>query len=355
MALRWEDKKVALEIDDDLLSRHFDAPDDWKVIHVSSKDLEDYESFNTTMRGIHEALNSEEPYVNYPIELFEAAREQMKFADRETNWVLRQLYPLDLQGWSGDAPSGSIVPLKNGEERMTPEFKFLVCAATQPISKTVQLGMELCGYYATDHDGKDSDFTVLEDPFCTVEEIRDYLRQAKNLDGYSNAMEAIGYVMEGSLSPMSSYIAECLCLPRCYGGYDLTRPTLGGLFDAGFEGMGRAPSEEGPYVAYDLCWPWAGLAMQYVGDTPPTPRERRSLEVRPTFDIETVCVTTQEVKNPKTFEEAVRLLASKLEIELPESDPDFLKERALLRSELTFPAYDHMALTHTNAHFHETL
>lgn len=355
MALRWDDKKIALEIDDDLLAEPFEAPEGWQVIHINSDDLCCYSSFNRIMKQVHALVDDVPSDEDYPYDLFEIAREQVHMVRRRTAWALGRLYPYEDSMWDGELPPDSVVTLRTGEKRATPEFKFLMSAAEDTMPKTVQLGLELCGRYATDHYGSGADYILLDDPYCSVTELRDYLRSARAFKGYERAMEALEFVVEEALSPMDTYLIACLCLPRELGGYDLPRPAAGGYFDDGCDGLGRAPSEEGPYLAYDLCWPWRHVVMQYVGPKPPTARQRRSLAVEPTFDMDPVCVTTQEVRDPEAFEEATLVLASKLGISLPESNEQFVDARTRLRSELAFPDYEHMALTHVNAHFRETL
>lgn len=355
MALCWEDKKVALVIDDDPFARPFEEPDDWTVLHITSNDLYDYDAFNSCMKTLQVALGEADEGEDYPPDLFDLACGHMGTIQDEYAWALRRLFPYEPKGDDSELPPHSVVELGDGSKYFTPEYVFLETAASEPLPRVVQVGMELCGNYATDHTGKEDDYVNLGEPFCSVEGLRSYLRGAQNCSGYERAMDALEFVVEGVLSPMGTYLIECLCLPRELGGYDLVRPTAGGLFDGGFDGMGRAPLASGPYLAYDLCWPWCRVALQYVGNKPPTGRERRSLAAEPTFDMDVVCVTTQEVKDPKAFEEAVNLLASKLDVLLPNSNPQFVEARTRLRNQLRFPEFEHMALTHRNAHVREVI
>lgn len=355
MALCWDEKKIALEIDDDLLSAPFEPEEGWEVIHVTTNELCCYESFNRIMKRLHTLLGDDNPEEDYPRDLFEFAREHVDSVRRYSTWATKRLYPYEDQDWEGEVPPDSLVTLKDGKSYATPEFKFLMSAATEPFARTVQLGLELCGCYATDHNQASKEYMLLGVPYCTLQGLRDYLRGARECIGYEQAMEALSYVVENALSPMDTYLIACLCLPPELGGYDLMRPEAGGYCDNEEDGMGRAPSEEGPFLAYDLCWPWCRVVLQYVGKRTPTERERRSLAVKQTYDLDPICVTTREVRDPEAFEQAALLLASKLGTTIPEADDTFLAARSKLRAELDFPNYDHMALTYMNAHFHEML
>lgn len=357
MALCWEDKKVAVVIDDDVFSEPFEGPSDWTVFHITSDDLCDYGSFNSTMKALHEALGDVEEgeFEDYPPDLFEMAREQVESLRRDSEWALQRLFPYDSPAHDGELPPSSLVLLHDGSSRATPEFAFLQYASHAFLPQVVQFGMELCSFYTTRHDEHQGDYIMLEEPYCTREGLRAYLRDARGYPGYEQAMQALEFVVEGALSPMDSYLIECLCLPRELGGYELTEPATGGFFGDGSGALGRAPTADSPYTAYDLCWPWQQVALQYTGDNPPSRRERRSLAAPQTFDLDVVCVTTQEVKDPRAFEEAALLLASKLDVSLPNPNAAFAKARERLRQQLTFPDYGHMALTHLNEHVRETL
>lgn len=62
MALYWPDKKVALDIVDDPGRPPLTVfEDDWTVVHVTSKELEDYHSFRLVMERLAELVGTSRP------------------------------------------------------------------------------------------------------------------------------------------------------------------------------------------------------------------------------------------------------------------------------------------------------
>lgn len=356
MALCWDDKKVALQIDADPLRNPRDEfPEDWTVLHLTDDNMASYDSFREVIHRLSELLGEEWPSVE-PLmtrEVFASLQEEMRRERSAVRWTELRRRPYDSGAWSERLPDGSTVSADDGTVWATPEFEFLRFASTHTIARTVQFGMELCSLYAPYRSGGIQEYRLLDEPFCDVDGLRSYLRDAKGLPGYDAAMQALNYVAEESLSPMGTFVTCCLCLPREMGGYDLVRPSLGGCFVSEPSALGRAPSQEGPYMAYDLCWPWCGVALQYTGEEPPSPRQLRCLKAAQTFDIDVVCLTRREIHDPDAFEEAASLLARKLDERLPEADEAFLEARAQLRASLEFPSYDHMELTNECSHCHE--
>lgn len=396
MALVWSKEKVALQIDDDPTSEPFCGPDDWTVIHVTTDQLGSFEGCQEVVDHLSRALGAglspdgdgclpdadEMPWrlgamgtlglpweVPVPSDDLEEALGGACFgalgdaggdtlddtgfgalgdaeADPSEDW------PEERVDWDDRLPEGSVRIIR-GRRMSTPEFLYLRRASQLGPSRLAQLGMELCGLYATDHLDDPRSYRVFGESVCTIRGLRAYLRGARGLAGYDQAMDSLAYVAEGSHSPMASYLFLLLTLPREMGGYGLDRPMIGVDYQLTETDAPDAPSTEGPYEAYDLCWPDKGVALQYVGETPPSWRDLRSLTVPGLLDLKVVCVTRSQVASVAAFDEAVRALCRHLGAEVPNETLDFIVARASLRDELEFPSYDHMCATARDAHCHE--
>lgn len=355
MALYWPDQKVALQIDDDPAAAPYEGPDDWTVIHATKAMLEDFGSFEDLMRRLALAVG-ETPASEEGLEgrhrLFEALLRRMDDAD-DDGPIIVDTDTGEVTSWDEQVPEGSFVELAgNGFCMSTPEFFFLREARSRTLAQLVQLGYELCGLYSTGRPGQEGSYRLYPDPVTSVAELRRYLGGARDLHGYHRAMEALNYVTEGAGSPASGYLSILLTLPRNLGGYDLWQPKLSTrlVSPLTFE---RAPTEEGRFEAYDLCWPRQNVALQFVGDAAPSSRDRRALEAPGVADIFVVCVTSRQMEDAEAFEEAARLLAEHLGTPLPASSDAFVKARDALRQELAFPRFDHMREMAEDWHWHE--
>lgn len=360
MALYWPEKKVALQIDDDPRAEPFDGPDDWTVIHTNCKEMSDYGSMNAVIGKVYAAMGLEMPtdYDNTRQRfLFELLQDGL---DEDPDpYSPRNRYQgdaketLDLSNWKGPIPDGSLRNMGDGRTMSTPEFHFLRKASQLKLTQLVQLGMELCGLYGTDHLEDPRNYTLYEGPVTDVPAMRQYLRGARRCKGYREAMRALNYVAEGSSSPMATYITLLLTLPKNYGGYDMFRPQLSVCLDGHAMGLGTAPAEDGPYEHYDLCWPRYHTAVQFVGDTRPTPRELRALTSPDVGDMYVVCLTMDEVADEEAFDQAARLIAQKIGFEPPRDTAAFAAARDRLRQDLVFPDFDNMRSTSEDMHCHE--
>jgi hypothetical protein len=359
MALYWPEQKVALQIDDDPLAQPFDGPGDWTVIHATVEQMADFDSFTDVATQVYDALGAPLP----PQSEAGARRKLFETLSANTADEYPGVYPykpmyqgetseqLNLSSWK-KIPKGSMRDMGNGVSMSTPEFHYLRKASDLKVTQLAQLGMELCGFYGTDHQTDPRDYRMYETTVTDVDELRHYLRDARGLPGYKNAMKALNYVVEEASSPVATYMTLLLTLPRHLGGYDLFRPQLSFHVDARIVGAGQAPAADGPYEEYDLCWPRQGVVAQFVGNTPPTPRERRALAAPDLLDMFVVCLTLSQIADEGAFDEAARLIANKIGCEVPPDDASFRSARAQLREDLVFPHYDHMRAMSEDWHCH---
>lgn len=358
MALYWPDQKVALQIDDDPASKPFEGPADWQVFHASTAMMDDFDSFDALMNRLAEALGEPRPdprFRNERRELFQALSRidaRAGTAHPDDPQAILDLKTGDIDEWTDSVPEGSFELMPTGVRMSTPEFFYLREARKRTLLQETQLAYELCGYYGTDHLEDPRIYRVCSQPVTDLRDLRTYLGGARKLDGYKRAMKALNHVAEGSMSPAASYLSILLSAPRNLGCYDLMRPKLGLCVVDALEEE-RAPTVEGRYEAYDLCWPHQHVAMQFVGDSMPSARERRSLEAPGLADMYVICITSKQMADPEAFDIAARLLAERLNSPLPPNDPAFLEARDKAREELTFPDFDYMRTMVEDWHWHE--
>lgn len=353
MALYWPDCKVALQIDDDPLAEPFEGPGDWTVIHTDMATMGDFDAFDALMNRLAEMLGEQVDQSNRENRrhLFEELRDASNDLQPEDHLIV-DLHSGDVTPWEGETPAGSFCMLCDGTTMSTPEFYYLREAGRRTLAQEMQLAYELCGFYGTDHQDERRGYAVYDESASSIETLRAYLGGARSMDGYRKAMRALDYVVEGSTSPVASYIAILLTSPRHMGGYDLYRPQMD-LRLASPLTLERAPTEDGRYESYDLCWPRQRVVVQFVGEEQPSPRERRALEAPGVADMFVICVTLRQLADAEAFEEAARLLAEKLGTPLPPTDRTFEKARDSLRNDLVFPHYDHMRSMAEDWHWHE--
>lgn len=354
MALYWPDRKVALQIDDDPASKPFDGPDDWEVIHATASMFEDFTAFDTLMGRLAHKLGEEVDQGNREKRraLFERLSSSTKGTEPDGH-VIVDLRSGEVSDWNERVPEGSFHALSDGTMMSTPEFFYLREARKRTLGQEMQLAYELCGLYSMDH-GTDRpvEYELYEDSVTSIDELRDYLAGARGLEGYQRAMKALDYAVEGSISPAASYLAILLTTPRSLGGYDLVRPRMGQRFLDPLTAE-RMPTEDGRYEFYDLCWPRQHVALQFVGDRQPNPRERRALEAPGLADMFVVCVTSRQMRDAEAFEEAARLVGERLGTPIPPTDAAFARARDLLREEMDFPECEHMRAMSEDFHWHE--
>lgn len=354
MALYWPDQKVALQIDDDPAAEPFEGPDDWTVIHTNVATLDDFDAFDELMARVAQAIGEEPRRADRDRRrrLFDELTAHLEGAPDDAHLIV-DAKTGDIDNWDDPVPGGSFELLPSGVRMCTPEFHYLREARVRTLSQQIQLAFELCGTYGTDHLNDERLYRMYDEPVTSVAELRNYLGGARDLVGYRQAMEALNYAAEGAASPVVSYLAILLTLPRDMGGYDLYRPQLSTYYVNPLT-LERAPTDEGRYEGYDLCWLRQGVALQFVGDEVPSARERRALEAPGVADVYVICVTLRQMRDAEAFEEAARLLAERLGTPLPPSDAAFVEARDRLRKELRFPHYDRMRAMAEDWHWHET-
>ena len=127
--------------------------------------------------------------------------------------------------WSMRIPEGSFFALGDNVFIAAPTFMFLVAASTLSLTQLIAFGCELCGLYSFDKREKRG-FRKRKIPLTSIEQLQQFLQDAKDCRGCQKALAALPYVLENSASPMETFDAMALCLAPRLGGYGLRKPLL---------------------------------------------------------------------------------------------------------------------------------
>ena len=125
--------------------------------------------------------------------------------------------------WSGRLPAGSLYQLAPGVLIASPAFCCLQAAARQSVPRVVALEMECMGLYGRAPIPRgffDRDQLIGSDG------LRAFFTDAQGCPGAKKALDALGWALERSRSPLETKTVIVLVLPRRLGGYSLPLPVL---------------------------------------------------------------------------------------------------------------------------------
>lgn len=151
--------------------------------------------------------------------------------------------------------------ISQGYSVIEPELCFLLAAKTLSIPELVLLANNLCGIFCLD-EKTNSGFGKRE-AITSVQSIKQYLENVKNVDGIKKARTAIQYACDGSGSPMESRIAAIGRLPFHLGGYGLSGFSLNCNVSLSSDGQRILHRE---FCCCDMVWPKEKVIVEYDSD-----------------------------------------------------------------------------------------
>lgn len=250
--------------------------------------------------------------------------------------------------WDGPVPKkGSFVDIGNGLRMSTPEYFFFRKANQLPAEKALMLGMELCGKYATKltspyvGDG----YEYLRQARTSKEKLWKYLRQVQDTEEGKRALDILGDVAEGSASPMSTYLYLLTILAEEKDYVKHNKIDVSAVYDTE---KGLAPRPYGSYLAYDVFWPEANVALVYSYNDMDQ-RDFEALECG--GDVLVFNVTANDVKDglvSAKISEAVHHAAARAK----KDRPTHAIRRKDIWAVMEKPSYKSMALTWRDIHSH---
>jgi hypothetical protein len=237
--------------------------------------------------------------------------------------------------WRGPVPPGSFRRIREGLYLCSPELVFLQMAGTLDLLPLIELGFELCGFYALRDDFREG-FMTRAIPLATVESLSRYVESAAGARGRRNACRALRYVMERSRSPMETIEAMLFCLPSHLGGKGCPRPRLNRGIP--LVGLARELAKRSS-VECDVLWEEAGVDVEYDSyDNHATPDQlARDATKRAALDrlgIDVYTMTYAQLRDVAWFDAFTHMLAEKAGWRLPAPVADFKAKEASLRSAL---------------------
>ena len=388
MALYWPREKVALDIVDDPNRNPFEGSDDYTVLRVTCAELTDRQSFYAVMRRLARLLGCEVPaspewYEQSTslhallasmasgvhdtaidefygddsfagdtrgtgdleasmanVEIIASSEEEADLMRSKAIEDGRSVRGISI--WDGPVPEGSFEDISSNMRMSTPEYFFFRKANTLSFPEAVELGMELCGRYRTivtqyNADGEDYDY--LPSSRTSTAQIRTYLRGARGSKEFKRAHNVLEYVIDGASSPMNTYLYLRLCLSMSRGGYGLPKADVACVYETD---DGLMPSEDGPFLAYDLVWPEEQVVVQYVGRRVPDEHDLRELSLG---QMRVFCVTDDDLRSDKRFARIARGVAEHLGKPLPDDNDQWKNARKRFRRRVDIPPYANMRLT----------
>ena len=218
-------------------------------------------------------------------------------------------------------PEESFIPWE-GYALACPELCFVQMAASLDLINLVLLGYRLCG----DYRPSELRFRTGNLPLTTPEKLSAYVEKCAGCKGAKKARRALRFVLADSNSTMETRLTMALILPRRWGGYGLSRPTL---------------NEEifGTSRTGDLCWLDKGVVVEYDSAShhaEPFAQERdsaRRAEIG-LRDVRVITVSRMQVADPRLFDQVARYIAKSLGESMESRSPSCEPCRAQLLDRL---------------------
>lgn len=217
----------------------------------------------------------------------------------------------------------------------SPEFCLLQSLAAYPRFRFMELSMELCGMYALVKEAPYG-FVSRDIQLTSLEAIRAFASQVKGSRAFSFIRTSLGYLQEGSRSPMETRTYLLMCLPKRWGGYKLPKPVLNKRVQLSKEEQRLANRR---YFECDMCWPEKQIVVEYDGQENHSDRSDRNRDsvkhnilVSKGYTVYTL--TSGQIGNVHTFEKIVREIAQSLGYRLQGFPENWPERRRKLRNEL---------------------
>lgn len=235
---------------------------------------------------------------------------------------------------SAGMPSGSFA--KVGEEAFvsSPGLLFLHMSRTCPLIELILLGYELCGAYALDRT--DPRGFRARKAITSAAALRRFVERAGSVHGAKRARRALGFIVDGSESPMESIQAMLLFLPCSLGGHGVERAELNGLVSIQTAGK---PSHKERRYRCDMVWRAHRLVVEYDSNLYHTGADRIAKDSKRRTDLiaagyTVVTVTNDQIFNAREFEKIADLLIRRTGKKVRRAPYNVLTRRYQLRQTL---------------------
>ena len=225
------------------------------------------------------------------------------------------------------------VRIRGGVWAVPPDALFVQLATVLSLARLTEVGCELCGEYRLANNERGY---IKAPPVASVQKLERCVERSSGVRGAKQARRALGFVREGSRSPMETTSFLLASLPQMLGGYGAGRPLLNARIDVPPSKRGLV-SERCYYC--DLYWPEARLALEYDSDECHTGTDhifgdssrRADLAL---LGVEVVTLTRLQVMRADEFDKVMALVEKRLGKRGHPVGSEWLRKRAALRREL---------------------
>ena len=158
-------------------------------------------------------------------------------------------------------PENAFINLGGGLGISGPELLFTELASSMHPLEHLMLGHELCGSFSRDaQDPYNGAITYGVQPATSVQKIRLFLEQAKNIQGIAAARKTVAFLNDNAWSPTESLVAALLNLPIDSLGFELGPLILNPRFERAHDLPGARSSR-----VPDIMFADTSIGVNYDG------------------------------------------------------------------------------------------
>lgn len=197
--------------------------------------------------------------------------------------------------------------------------------------------MELCGSYARGVAGPRPASTRYHlPPLMTTSSLASFIGRNPRIRGSTEAKRILGYLVDGSASPMETALFLLITLPPDLGGYGLPKPELNAeiVIPGSASDSGKRQERFG-----DLVYRQERIVVEYqserfhaqLGTTEDDEARREELEA---LGYTVMFITPARIRDRERFDRFIRRLADRLGVNRPPDSPGIRHLRDRLTDEL---------------------
>lgn len=246
--------------------------------------------------------------------------------------------------WRDPVVGKSFAKIADGCYMSTPEACFLQLAKRLDYVDLLMVGMELCGTFGIDPREPGGFLSRKWDCAPSTQELMlRYAQKAARAHGRAKALRAARRLANGSASPKEAQLYLLLCLPRCEGGYGLSKPLLNARVRvSGGEAIvigKKSDLDLAETRRPDLYWREGKMALEYESDdwhagTADLSRDSKRRGDLESANVHVMTVTKKQLYRSDLLDKVAHVVARRTGKRVPAWSPDWGRLHAELRSRL---------------------
>ena len=216
----------------------------------------------------------------------------------------------------------SLCRITRSDFASSPALTAIQMSRNSTLPETARFVSMLCAQFVFSKDNKS---LFKRQPIVTKEIISDFSWENPGIYGSKSLEEALPYAFDNAASPPEIDLALRLSLPRRFGGYGLTPPSLNTVIPLNENARSVARRH---YVVGDLCWIPDKLVVEYDSDLEhlnslQAERDATKRLALNMLGYEVITVTTLMMKSPEAFEGVAKRVSKHLGASLRIRDSKF--------------------------------